>query len=769
MKHSLFIIFIIGMNSISWGQTVGNKISGFVYDNKSFERIPEAIIYTEFELLGRSNSTGYFRISTSKSVLSFSIKALGYKESKITMEVEEDDDNEIVIYLTPDPIELESVTISGERYTENYSNTYELLNGEIKNIPVFLEADALRALHALPGVTSSSDLNSQVFLRGGNYDETSISLDGIPLYNAYHLGGIYGSVNPDIIEKERIYPSNYPIHYDDFLSGIVDMQTKTGNSERIKGIASIGLVSSKAFLEGPFSGGSFILSARRTYLDLLNDMFTTAYNFPYYFYELYGKYTLPLGDKHIISFSIFYSKDVFDNYYSREKVYDNETLNWRNLSGKLNYTYLINGNSNLKFNFIYSGSFQNSDTYTYGYYQKNKYDKLFLDNLFSHIVLNAEYNYKGEGWETKLGLKLNLYEMDYNWDVNDVHYQISLDMNVEDILFDYAPKQYMYRELSKTLKFYSVNSINFSKKLKAVTALGVTYFPSQEILFIKPFINVNYLLLPAVNVKLSFGQYFQPVYTKRDKVNISFFSPFSAYFFGKEKSEIPQSNHYSFGVDVANLPMNMRFEIEAYYKSRKNIPTAIDSEEQVKFYGGYACGLDMLLKREIGDVTGWFAYSYSRSVKSNEQYSFFAGYDRTHTFKALLNMELSNHWNINTFWIIGSGLPYTQPGQKYASIGDYNDGGYFPESLDRNIYWKITEGRQNSVRFMGYDRLDVGITGKFIWWNSVVVKPYLQIMNVYNSKNPFQFEAHTWDTSNEAGEERGSQILPTIGIILELL
>ena len=770
MKKIILVFFVYIGNAFLYSQPLLSQLSGFIYDSKTFERISGAIIYTDYELLGKSDSTGYFEINIKDTVNIFSVKALGYRETKITMEIEEDDENEIVIYLAPDPIELESITISGERYREDYSNTYELLNGELKSIPVFLESDALRALHTLPGVTSSSDLNSQVFLRGGNYDETSISLDGIPLYNAYHFGGVFGSANPDIIERERIYPSNYPVHYDDFLSGIIDMQTKTGNWERIKGIASIGMVSSKVFLEGPLLGGSFTLSARRTYFDLVNGLFNNPVEFPYYFYDYYGKYSLPLGKKHLLSMSALFSKDVYDNYYNRKKVYDNETLNWQNFAAKINYTYLANEKSSLKVDFAYSGSFQNADTYTYGYYQQDKFDKIYLDNSFSHILLNAEYNYKGEGWETKIGAKVNLYNMDYFWDIKDEYFKLSLvEVELQDILFDYAPTQYDFYESSKTIKFYSVNTINVSKELKLIGAIGLTYFPAQRMLFVKPFINIRYILLRGVNVKCSFGQYFQPVYTKRDKVNIAAFSPFATYFFGKRKEEIPQSNHYSFGVDITGLPVDLRLETEAYYKSRVNIPTSIDAEEKVNFYGGYACGLDVLLKREVGDITGWFAYSYSRSVKSNDEYSFFAGYDRTHTIKALVNMELSNNWSLSAFYILGSGLPYTPPGIKYASIGEVKNGRYFNDHFDGGIKWKITEGRQNSVRFMGYDRLDIGITGKFIWWGRVVVKPYLQVMNVYHSKNPFQFEAKTWDTSREDGEERGSQILPTIGLILELL
>ncbi len=763
-------LLICLVNPFTFGQNLKIQLTGFVYDNKSFERIPEAIIYTNYELLGKSDSTGFFRISTSESVLHFSVKALGYKVSKITMEIEPDDDNEIVIYLIPDPIELESVTISGERYTENYSNTYELLNGDIKNIPALAESDGLRVIHTLPGVVSSSDFNSQVFMRGGNFDETAISLDGIPLYNAYHVGGLFSAFNSDIVQKEKIYSSNYPIHFDDFLSGVIDIDTKSGNRERIKGIASLGLISSKLFLEGPLLGGSFIFSARRTYLDLIGGLFNSKYDFPYYFYDFYGKYSIAMGSNHLLNISGFYSKDIFNGYYDFENIPEEEILNWKNIAGKVDYTYLISNKSNLRINFNFSGSFQNSNTSSIHKYYPEIVEKLYLDNSFTNVVLNAEYNHKGQGWESKTGIKLNSFSTNYNWDISGIKLKIDLSMKAEDILFDYAPKKYNGKNEMQSVKLYSVNQINISTKLKTIVGLGVTSFMGFKTIFVNPFIELKYWLIPDVNLKFSFGKYFQPVYTKRDRVNISFLNPFSVYFLGESKNEIPLSDHFCAGVSFLELPYNLSLEIEGYYKTRKNIPTAIDINQQIEFYDGYALGLDILLKKESDDFNGWFTYSYSRSVKSNNEYRFFAGYDRSHSVKIITSYSLSNNWNLNVFWTYVSGLPFTPAVGKSQGLNDYSEAQ--EHSGNKNEFymyrsWRIMYGRQNSERFKGSHRLDIGITGKFIWWGKIVVKPYLQVMNVYNNANPFQYRPDANNLNVEDGEARGSYVLPTVGLVVE--
>ncbi|MCU7525929.1 MAG: hypothetical protein HF308_15740, partial [Ignavibacteria bacterium] len=204
-------------------------------------------------------------------------------------------------------------------------------------------------------------------------------------------------------------------------------------------------------------------------------------------------------------------------------------------------------------------------------------------------------------------------------------------------------------------------------------------------------------------------------------------------------------------------------EVEGYFKDRNNLATTYGPDEELKYEKGYAAGLDVLLKKEEGDLTGWLGYSFLHSVKKDEVYYYYAPLDRTHNVKILMNYALSNSWQLNAFWTFSTGLPYTVPIGKY--IGPPDDGSGFvyyqePHSL------RLIEGRRNSERFKEYHRLDLGISGSFMW-GSILYKPYLQVMNVYNSPNPYNFEPSAWQVTPQEGQERGSTIFPVIGITAE--
>lgn len=213
---------------------------------------------------------------------------------------------------------------------------------------------------------------------------------------------------------------------------------------------------------------------------------------------------------------------------------------------------------------------------------------------------------------------------------------------------------------------------------------------------------------------------------------------------------------------------NYNLNIEAYYKSRENLTSTYKSEKDVVFEPGSVKGLEILLKKYIGDFYGWISYSLSRSIKSNKEYSYFTNYDRTHSIKILFNYNLTDSWTLSGFWTYSTGLPATPAIGKFLRGNNIqgNQNGY-PTTIDNEgRILEIIDGRKNSIRLSDFSRLDLGITGNFLW-SKVIIKPYLQVLNVYNSFNPYYYSASGYDTSISDGEDRGSFIIPTIGVTVE--
>lgn len=769
MNYLLIVIFIFtNITLVIFGQSAKETVTGFVKDAKTNSSILEAVIFANDDIVAHTDSSGFFKFSLTSGEYKISSRRIDYQSSDKEIIIEKSDDKkELIFYLIPKPVEIEKVTITGERYKELEDfKTYELLSGEMKNIPVFLESDPLRAVQALPGVTSPHDLSSLIYLRGGNFDETQISLDNVTVYNPYHLGGIFSSFNSDMVEREILYPSNYPVNFQGVLSGVLSIHSKEGNNEKLKGIASASLASSKLYLEGPLSKGTFAFSARRTYPDLLYNIITGG-RFPYYFYDCYGKYTIPLDDKNLLSVSGFYSKDIYELFTEDDDIIieKNEDLNWGNKVGKLSYTHFLN-KADYQLEFSYSNSNLNADVIGMDTQQThffsiqdslNQVDSIYASNKIEDFTIRNELNINLTGQKINIGFEYKYLSAKYNWDFREEYFSSFLNIDTEDIFFSFAPN--IYKERNKS----NIFSVYFSDKLQLLPSLSLT--PGYRIIFIEkfnsalhsPYLLINYNLSKKISFSAAYGKYYEYFHTKRELTTQNYFYPFAAYFISDKKSQVPASEHFSFGIKIQELLPSINFEAEGYYKQRDNVFTAEELTRNVSYLSGYAGGFDLLLKKNTGRLTGWTSYSFTRSVVNGKNYNYYASYDRTHNFKVLINYDFNNNWKINSFWFYSTGLPLTPAVGKFVS-------GYYNENFQRGF--ETAYGRNNSLRYKDYHRLDIGITGHFIW-GKYIAKPYFQIMNVYNSENPFNYKANPNETSVEAGAERASLIIPTIGLTVE--
>lgn len=769
-KINLVLISVVLFTNIILSQTL---IRGYVKDTDTEELIVGAVILESGMGVASTDSNGYFSFKLEPGTYQLTAKMLGYKTSAKEINLSNDDEELFLFYyLKSQPIEIEKVTVFGERFTEAQKyKTYELTTGDIKNIPVFIESDPIRAVQALPGVTQSHDLSDLVFLRGGNFDETLITLDEVPVYNPHHAGGVYSIFNTDVVQREILYPSNYPVKYGNALSGVLSLYSKDGNRDQLGGIGAIGLLSGKVFIEGPLGNGSFTLSGRRTYPDLIINTFA---DFPYYFYDFNGKYLLPLDGNNLISASFFYSKDVYRLYEggfsARELEYKKEDLNWGNLIGRVSFTHLFEKGS-LDITGYFSSSRSRSDVKTKRVEDQNgnvrESEHIFIDNYLRDISLKSNLALTLTGQSINIALQYNRISTNYYWDILDETLSSDINGDIQNVFFDFAPTLFSQAKNEDVITASLSDEIILTPSLTAILGYRMTYLSSISDYLHSPYLRFTYNLMDNLEFSLSYGKYHQYLFTNKDLIYSSTYAPFTPYFLPQNKNEVRSSDHYSAGFKWFGIFPDIDFEFEGYYKSRNNILSSDELTNTTALVTGYALGADLLLKKTEGFITGWLNYSFSRSIKE-AKYKYYASYDRTHTLKALLNFNLSESWQFNAYWIYATGLPYTPAVGKYLSGLDYDpdsaeDGRYYGLY---NFIWELYYGRKNTVRYSGYTRLDIGITGRFIWWG-LIAKPYLQVLNVYRSMNAFDYDPRPDDTSVHDGSKRGSEIIPTIGVSIE--
>ena len=404
MKNAIRLLGLFLLLSSS--QLVAQKytISGYVEDASSGERMVGVnVVAKELSLGTTTNTFGFYSITLPESNFNFEMSFIGYKVS--SQEINLTESLRINIALESEAVELSEITLIGEEsiIQRTQSSVIEVPVQQIKSMPALLgEVDVLKAIQLLPGVQSGSEGTSGFYVRGGGPDQNLILLDGVPVYNASHLFGFFSVFNADAIKNVRLTKGGFPARFGGRLSSVLEIDMKEGNIKEFSGETSIGLIASKMTLQGPIvkDKASFIVSARRTYLDVLTQPFIMAAGDGarggYYFYDLNAKVNYTISDKNRLYLSTYTGDDRFYATYKDELLSGDKMkfgLGWGNLT------------SSLRWNHLFSDKLFSNTTLTFSQYKFN-------------ITASEEYTY--DGFKDK-------YEFDYYSGIRDWGFKMDFD------------------------------------------------------------------------------------------------------------------------------------------------------------------------------------------------------------------------------------------------------------------------------------------------------------------------------------------------------
>ncbi len=745
---------------LSRSQSAQNVVvKGIVADRNTSERISGATIICDARSITTTDEKGYFSYPWQSGEYTIEILMLGYKNIKRTISIGTDEIAlNLYIEMLQKPIEVDKVTIIGGTNTALFKIVpYELTSVEIKEIPKFVEDDPLRSVQTLPGVTTAlSDFNSQIYLRGGNYDETLIALDGVPIFNPNHLGGMLSLINTDILGKEELYRSNYPVEWGDYLSGVLNMETKKGGG-KTKGAVSLSLASLKGYVEGPLLTGAYTVSVRRFWLDAL----LSAANIKYYFYDLFGKYSIAIGNKDLLSVSSFYSSDVTDVFSEDVSVITKsirKPVVWGNRLSHLVWTHTFDESMILDYSVYASSSFLSADEGKENL--DRSVEKVLVDNNILEYGMHLDFCFHPLECEVKSGISAASQKLNYNWDIlSEERYAL---LPYANSFFDFAPDVYSYSARARTISSYLSAAIPINNQFDLTLAYRASYAENLRILSGSPYVVAKYYIDPDINFFAGFGKYYQHLYTlKENKTTGSYYSQYTVYFVANTLNEVAYSDHFDVGFTAKNVPGHTSIEVECYYKSRNNISSTYqDILHPFRYEDGYSAGVDLLLNKTEGDLTGWLGYSFSRSIKEGNGFEYYSNADRTHAIKIAVNYRIEDWLKLSGFWNYSSGLPYTNVDGKYIGIDDSN-----PNHNNNivSVAWLPIYGRKNGMRMEPYRRLDIGLTGYFVW-GQFLVKPFFGLFNALNDANPFFLD---WGSISASKKQTKSNIIPSAGVTIE--
>ena len=790
------IYIIIYFSSYLFSQGL-SSISGFVRDDTSGEPISYANVFLSNSTLGAAtNQDGYFVISNIP-VGKYEVNAtmIGYGIFKQNIELSEGQPIRLDIRLNEEIIQTTEVLVTAERQKFERSMESSQISLDIREInsaPAFIEPDVFRTLQMLPGVQTTSDFSSALYVRGSTPDQNLIMLDGIAVYNPYHLGGIFSTFNTDAIKEADFHAGGFPARYGGRMGAILNVLNREGNTRKVKGSANISLISSKGLIEGPLPNwrgmkGSWMISGRRTYFDTVIDALKIPigqridgsdiyFQFPYYFYDYQVKINVDIDQDHRLTYSRFYGDDIVD--FSFEETLESSGTNvnvrsetgfgvkwpWGNHTNGLTWRWIIAPDlvaktffSHSRYRFDFELSAQDRNTYTYT-------DSTI--ELFSDVTFRAFDIIKDNTIETALTWQAAQdHTVTGGFQVKDVNFDLGLDISIatQDTSLDFSLLSLVNN--TREIAIFAQDKWDFSEKLKFQFGLRSTHYNLHNNIYFDPRLSMKYHYSKDIAFKLNWGLYHQFLTTANNQdENLRLVE----LWLGIPKDK-PASvaQHIISGLEYMS-PKNIFYRLEVYHKDFDNLLTlkqentntvegAESDSTTNEFWDtkGNSHGIELLIKKSSGKLNGWVGYTYARTKYYTDPSGWhYPNFDRTHTLNIVGNIELSQDLEFSAGLTRSSGNPYTKIlGRLYEWEQDlYSNMAWYP-------YDSYIVGEKNTERYDDYFRVDIGLTRKGGNIFGQEYDTYWQIMNVTQNLNILQY---TYDTNTDplTGDQLGVRRRP---------
>ena len=801
MQYLLFFI-----SGFLFSQSMTASINGFVRDDASGEPISYANVFLSNSSIGAAtNSDGYFVLSgIPLGLYEVNATMIGYAVFKEKVDLLNGESVRLEIRLMEEAIKGTEVLVTAERqkFERSMESSQIALDlREINSAPAFVEPDVFRTLQMLPGVQTTSDFSSALYVRGSTPDQNLIMLDGIAIYNPYHLGGIFSTFNTDAIKEADFHAGGFPARYGGRMGAILNVINREGNTEKITGSANLSLISSKALIEGPIPKwkgikGSWMISGRRTYIDkvvnALNlpsgsknaDGSDVPLQFPYYFYDYQIKTNIDFNQDHRLTFTRFYGDDVLDfSFEDPSETVSNENVTiqqesqfgldwpWGNQTNGLTWRWIVSPKmiaktflSNSRYRFDFDLSFQSRDTYTYIDSTVINYTN-FNWNIYDIIkdqTLESEVQYKySNDHEITSGFQIKKIKFDLG---------IQYDLGTQDTSFTWNPLS--LKNNTQEISFFLQDRWEVSKRLKIRSGLRLTDYNLHKKIYADPRIGMKYHISDDIALKANWGLYHQFLTTANNQdENLRLVELWLGI--PKEKPA-SVSEHVIGGIEYMS-PQNIFYRIELYQKTFENLLT-LKQDNANEYEGtsqdstinefwdtrGNSNGIELLVKKSSGKFNGWIGYTFSETKYYTEPSGWHnPNFDRTHTINIVGNYDLTSDLELSAALTQSSGNPYTK------ILGRVYD---WEQSLYNNSYWYPIDsylvGEKNTERYDDYFRVDIGMTRKGGNLFGLEYDTYWQIMNLTRHINILSYRYRTKTdplTGNQLGVQR--QPIPMFPLI----
>jgi len=750
-------------------------LSGTITNKSNTETLIGVSIYVLEAKVGMTtNSYGFYSTTLPKGTYTIIISYLGYDrlEEGITLT-----ENTIRNFgMTESSRTLDEVIIKSNTPQADIRKPEMSINklsiATIKKMPAVLgEVDVLKSILQLPGVTNAQEGATGFNVRGGSVDGNLVLLDEAVVYNTSHLFGFFSVFNADVIKDLKLYKGGIPANFGGRISSVLDIYQKEGNNQEFHVNGGIGLVSSRLLVEGPIAKGrsSFVVAGRGSYAHLFLKMANESNSA--YFYDLNTKFNYKFNDKNNVFVSGYFGSDNLNFNNSFINTYGNRLFN-------------------VRWNHIFSNKiFSNASAIYSDYDYQIKIKTIGMDWKAEVKNYNFKYDFK-HYVSNNLTLNYGINSIYYDFNPGTIKpYGASSAINPDQLAKKYAYENAAYISADQRLsdKLYVNYGLRYSNFQRVGAQEAYTYANDQPVIYNKDFhiyeeadptgainykknqkissfgnleprVAIAYSLNNDNSIKASYNRMSQYVHLISNTASASpldIWAPSDKYLKPEILDQVALGYFHNFKDERYSL------EAETFYKKIKNKADyidgadllGIDAIERVLLNGeARAYGLELMLKKNTGKLTGWVSYTLSKAQQRtpgrntdepgiNNGKWYRANYDKLH------NLSVTGAYSVSPKWSFGAILTF-----QTGKAATFPNGKYLYQGVTVANY-----GARNENSLSAYHRLDVSATytpkpnKKKGWqgeWN-------FSIYNLYNRNNA---ASYSFRQNEETGRNETKRI-----------
>ena len=756
MKKTLSILLLLVAAMSLFGQN--GRVTGIVRDAETGETLIGVAVYEPVLKKGvTTNEKGRYEIDLSEGSHQLQFSYVGFQTYETSVTVGQKPKT-LNVKLHPELTKLSEVEITGQKSDRNVSemamSVQRLDMITIKKIPALMgEVDVIKTIQLLPGVQAASEGSSGFSVRGGGTDQNLILLDDAPIYNASHFLGFFSVFNNDVVKEAQLYKGDIPANYGGRLSSVLDVKVKDDMPKKLSGQGGIGLVTSRLMLETPLfeQQTSLMLAGRTTYAGLVIPFLgKDVQGSDIYFNDLNAKITQRINDNNRLFLSMYRGRDRFKLKETMALGYGNAsaTLRWNHIFGK-----------RLTSNLTLLGSKYNydidiwMDPYDFSLRAGSKgvqlnYDftMLWNDQHTSKWGLSSSFvSYSQGELEDRGGALAQYLSLDSITSVARKGLEHALYFT-HDYMFSPSFSMRFGMRLSC---FQNIGAEEFyvfddDHNVKETIQYGKGEIFNTEI-HPEPRLAAMFRIDEVSSVKASYSRTFQYAQVASAATGGL---PFDVWFPVSPNVKAQRCDQWAVGY-FRNFDHDaIETSVELYYKDLDHVIDFKDNaltygnlliDGELRFGKGRSYGIEFLVRKNIGKLTGWISYTYSRTLRTIADINFGkeyrSPYDRPHNFVIVANYEINPRLSVAANWIYNTGQPVTYP------YGQYNIG---------YVTYAIYNGSRNESRYPAYHRMDLSLNWQLPdrrWkrWDSEL---NVSVYNVYAHHNTW---AVTFSQDGEGG------------------